>query len=147
MRTHSQTIAGDLVEGMNAPGANVIDTGMIDTPQMYFAIHPLGTCGGVQETAFHNPAQYNGFKISGRGAKPVGVDTGLRDIKHIATALPHTKGRVTGLVKKRDLTNDSYQNTVIYRRSYGPISLFKMGHHEHFTIEFSSHFAYNESNP
>ncbi|MBN1980068.1 MAG: phosphomannomutase/phosphoglucomutase, partial [Chitinivibrionales bacterium] len=78
--------------------------GMIDTPQMYFAINHLGTCGGVQVTASHNPGEYNGFKISGQMAKPVGADTGLNDIKHIATALLHTKGRPDGSVEHCDLS-------------------------------------------
>jgi phosphomannomutase len=85
---------------------------MIDTPQMYFAINHLGTCGGVQVTASHNPAKYNGFKISGQEAKPVGADTGLHDIEHIATALIHTKGRATGSVEKHDLTGE-YKNHVL----------------------------------
>jgi len=106
MRTHSESIAKALIDGMNATGANVIDIGMIDTPQMYFAINHLGTCGGVQVTASHNPAKYNGFKISGLGAKPVGADTGLNDIKHIALALLHTKGKATGKKEQRDLTAD-----------------------------------------
>jgi phosphomannomutase len=104
MRSHSPELAKALIRGMNASGANVIDIGMIDTPQMYFAINHLGTCGGVQVTASHNPAQYNGFKISGIEAKPVGADTGLRDIKHIATSLLHTKSTGNGLVEKYDLT-------------------------------------------
>ena len=112
MRTHSRSIAKALIKGMNSTGANVIDIGMIDTPQMYFAINHLGTCGGVQVTASHNPAKYNGFKISGLGAKPVGADTGLKDIQHIAMALPHTKGKPTGTVEKRDLTSE-YKNHVL----------------------------------
>ena len=106
MRTHSESIAEALARGMNAAGANVIDVGMIDTPQMYFAINHLGTCGGVQVTASHNPAKYNGFKISGLDAKPVGADTGLKEIKHIATALLHTRGISTGSVEKYDLIED-----------------------------------------
>ena len=112
MRTHSERIAKALIKGMNATGANVIDIGMIDTPQMYFAINHLGTCGGVQVTASHNPAKYSGFKVSGLGAKPVGADTGLKDIQHIAMALPHTKAKATGSVKKRDLTAE-YKNHVL----------------------------------
>jgi phosphomannomutase len=112
MRTHSEAIAKALIKGMNATGTNVIDIGMVDTPQMYFAINHFHTCGGVQVTASHNPAKYNGFKISGLGAKPVGVDTGLKDIKHIAMALLHTKGKATGSVEKRDLTAE-YKNHVL----------------------------------
>jgi len=112
MRTHSKALADALIEGIIAAGINVIDIGMIDTPQMYFAVNHLGACGGVQVTASHNPAKYNGFKISGLHAKPVGVDTGLKDIKHIAIALIHTKGRVTGSLEKCDLTAD-YRNHVL----------------------------------
>ncbi|HSV27029.1 MAG TPA: phosphomannomutase/phosphoglucomutase [Sedimentisphaerales bacterium] len=112
MRTHSKSLLDALVQGMNATGANVIDIGMIDTPQMYFAVNHLGTCGGVQVTASHNPAKYNGFKISGLQAKPVGEDTGLKDIKHIATALKHTKGIINGEVQHIDLTYE-YKNHVL----------------------------------
>jgi len=112
MRTHSEAIANALIKGINATGTNAIDIGMIDTPQMYFAINHLGTCGGVQVTASHNPAKYNGFKISGLQAKPVGADTGLKEIEHIAMALLHTKGKVTGSVEKHDLTNE-YKNHVL----------------------------------
>jgi phosphomannomutase len=112
MRTHSKALAGALIEGMKTCGANVIDIGMIDTPQMYFAINHFGTCGGVQVTASHNPAKYNGLKISGLQARPVGVDTGLKDIEHIATALIHTKGKATGKAEERDLTAE-YKNHVL----------------------------------
>jgi phosphomannomutase len=112
MRTHSPAISKALIEGMNTSGANVIDVGLIDTPQMYFAINHLGTCGGVQITASHNPAEYNGFKISAGQAKPVGADTGLLDIKHIATALLHTKGTPDGSVEHYDLT-EAYKQHVL----------------------------------
>jgi phosphomannomutase len=112
MRTHSESLAQALAKGINSAGVDVIDIGMIDTPQMYFAINHLGTCGGVQVTASHNPAKYNGFKVSGLEARPVGVDTGLKEIRHIATGLPHTKGKATGAVKKIDLT-EAYRNHVL----------------------------------
>jgi phosphomannomutase len=103
MRTHSESLVQALTEGIRSAGIGVIDIGMVDTPQIYFAINHLGTCGGIQVTASHNPAKYNGFKISGRGAVPVGVDTGLKEIKHLATALLHTKGNATGSVEQRDI--------------------------------------------
>jgi phosphomannomutase len=104
MRIHSEGLANALIEGIRSAGVNVIDVGMIDTPQIYFAINHLGTAGGIQVTASHNPAKYNGFKISGKNAIPIGEDTGLKDIGHLATALLHTKGKPTGSVKKMDLT-------------------------------------------
>jgi len=117
MRTHSKSLTRALIEGMNASGANVIDIGMIDTPQMYFAINHLGTCGGVQVTASHNGPEYNGFKISGLGARPVGEDTGLKEIKHIATALLHTKAKLSGSVEKYDLTEDYKKHVLKFLES------------------------------
>jgi len=84
MRKSSPALATALIEGIRATGSPVIDIGMIDTPQLYFAVNHLGSCGGVQTTASHNPAQYNGFKICGLKGAPIGVDTGLTDISKIA---------------------------------------------------------------
>jgi len=112
MRQSSPALVRALMEGMTGSGANVIDIGMIDTPQIYFAINHLGTCGGVQVTASHNPAQYNGFKISGQQARPIGGDTGLQEIKHIATALRHLNAAGQGKVTTADLT-EPYRRHVL----------------------------------
>jgi len=112
MRTHSESLVQALIEGIRSTDIGVVDIGMIDTPQIYFAINHLGTCGGIQVTASHNPAKYNGFKISGRGAIPIGVDTGLKEIKHLATALLHTKGNPTGALEQQDLWSE-YRNHVL----------------------------------
>jgi phosphomannomutase len=103
MRTHSQPLLDATIDGVRSAGVNVINIGMIDTPQMYFAVNHLATCGGIQVTASHNPAQYNGLKVSGRGAIPIGGDSGLKDIQHLAMAMPHTKGKPTGWLKEEDL--------------------------------------------
>ncbi len=84
MRRTSPELAEALKKGMRDFGASVIDVGLVDTPFIYFAVNFLGCCGGVQTTASHNPANYNGFKISGIGARPVGMETGLDDIRRFA---------------------------------------------------------------
>jgi len=117
MRTHSEPMAKALIDGMHSTGTNVIDIGMIDTPQLYFAIHHLGTCGGVQVTASEHPARYSGFTIAGLGAKPISADTGLQDIEHIAMAMPHTKGNATGSVTSRDLTTEYKKHIAQFLRA------------------------------
>jgi len=87
MRPSSPSLAKSLCDGIRSVGFNVIDVGMIDTSFMYFAINELECVGGIQTTASHNPIQYNGFKISGPKAKPIGAATGLDDIKRIAALL------------------------------------------------------------
>jgi len=87
MRPSSPPLTKAVIEGVTASGAGCINIGMCDTPMVYFAINHLGTCGGIQVTASHNPIQYNGFKISGAKARPVGVDTGLKEIQRICSMI------------------------------------------------------------
>jgi phosphomannomutase len=87
MRPHSPDLAKALCDGLRSTGLSVIDVGMVDTSFLYFAINHLDCVGGVMVTASHNPANYNGFKISGPKAKPIGSASGLDDIKRIASTL------------------------------------------------------------
>lgn len=103
MRPSSPSLAKALIEGIGSVGMNVIDVGMIDTSFMYFAINYLDAVGGIQTTASHNPAQYNGFKISGPKAKPIGAATGLDDIKRIASSLRPGQTGLSGKLETRDL--------------------------------------------
>jgi phosphomannomutase len=103
MRPSSPTLAAALSDGIRAAGLNVIDIGMIDTSMIYFAINHLGALGGIQTTASHNPIQYNGFKISGPKARPIGSASGLDEIKRIALGLTASKGSLTGRYQEQDL--------------------------------------------
>jgi phosphomannomutase len=87
MRPHSPALAKALSDGIRSVGMDVIDVGMVDTSFVYFAINHVDAVGGIMTTASHNPVQYNGFKISGPKAKPIGAATGLDDIKRIASTL------------------------------------------------------------
>lgn len=98
MRPHSPSLAKALIDGLRSTGMNVVDVGMIDTSFIYFAINHLDCVGGIQVTASHNPINYNGFKISGPKAKPIGSASGLDDIKRIAMTLNRVGG--TGLEGK-----------------------------------------------
>ena len=92
MRPSSPALAKALMDGIRSTGMNVIDVGMIDTSMIYFAINHVDAIGGIQTTASHNPVQYNGFKISGPKAKPIGAASGLNEIRE------HTKTlKVTGV--------------------------------------------------
>jgi len=96
MRKSSPELVESLKKGMRDYGASVIDVGLVDTPFVSFAINHMGCCGGVQTTASHNPANYNGFKISGIGAKPIGSATGLDDIRRFAAVAASDRTAVGG---------------------------------------------------
>ncbi|MHC4089936.1 MAG: phosphomannomutase/phosphoglucomutase [Planctomycetota bacterium] len=106
MRRSSPALCAAFVEGARSTGANVVDVGMIDTPQLYFAINHVGSCGGVQTTASHLSGGYNGFKIAGQHGRPVGPETGLTDIGRIAhNMVKHDTGQ-QGALRSLDLTGE-----------------------------------------
>lgn len=112
MRPHSPALAKALCDGIRAGGMNVIDVGMIDTSFIYFAVNHLDCIGGIQVTASHNPIEYNGFKISGPKAKPIGSASGLDEIKRIAASLTDTNAASKGRYEERDLWPE-YKKTVL----------------------------------
>ena len=88
MRSHSVPLAEALKRGLRARGIAVVDIGVADTPQNYFATGHLGASGGIQVTASHNPAVYNGFKMSRRDAIPVSYDTGIAELERLVRESP-----------------------------------------------------------
>ncbi len=84
VRPSSIDILNALTKGINSKGAKVYSIGLCGTEEIYFATNHLKTDAGVMITASHNPADYNGLKIVGKGAKPVSMDSGLDQIKAIA---------------------------------------------------------------
>lgn len=113
MRKSSPSLAEALSKGIRDYGAHVVDIGMVDTPFVYFAVNHLGCAGGVQTTASHNPPNYNGFKICRIGAKPVGMVTGLEDIRRNAAMAERDKIESRhGRSESRDLW-DAYRAHVL----------------------------------
>ncbi|MHC5002953.1 MAG: phosphohexomutase domain-containing protein, partial [Planctomycetota bacterium] len=109
MRTSSPPLTEALCAGITDFGAHVIDVGLVDTPFVSFAINYLGCCGGIQTTASHNPANYNGFKISQIAARPVGMGTGLEVIRRYAAMADRDKVTPAGgRTEHRDLW-DAYR--------------------------------------
>ncbi|UCD11262.1 MAG: phosphomannomutase/phosphoglucomutase [Nitrospinaceae bacterium] len=64
MRTSSDDFKEALSAGIAATGCDIIDIGRVPTPVLYFSLHHLKPDGGVMITGSHNPANFNGFKIS-----------------------------------------------------------------------------------
>ncbi|MDX1501122.1 MAG: phosphomannomutase/phosphoglucomutase [Thermoanaerobaculia bacterium] len=77
MRPHSEPLSEALIEGLREGGLDVVDIGLATTPMNYFAVGHLGAAGGVQVTASHNPAEYNGLKFSKSDARPVSGEGGI----------------------------------------------------------------------
>ena len=83
MRTSSPSLKTKIIAGLTGSGVNVIDIGLVSTPVYYFAVSNSGYDGGVQISASHNPADWNGLKIVRAGAVPVGAKSGMDRILEI----------------------------------------------------------------
>lgn len=62
-RATSDDYAQAVIAGMASAGLHVYDLGVCPTPLLYFSLFHLDVDGGIEITASHNPAAYNGFKI------------------------------------------------------------------------------------
>ena len=80
-RLSSDEIHKNLIAGITDAGADVYDLGLSTTPMVYFGTARYGFEASVQITASHNPAEYNGMKVSSANALPVGLDNGLGQIR------------------------------------------------------------------
>lgn len=122
MRPSSPSLSASLISGIRAAGVGVVDIGMIDTSMIYFAVNEVKCCGGIQTTASHNPAQYNGFKISGLRAKPIGETTGLKDIQALCAGLTeHPAAEHPGTLVKADLLTAYRKHVLAFLKLKRPL--------------------------
>jgi phosphomannomutase len=109
-RLSSPGLAAAFAEGATSQGVDVVDIGLASTDLLYFASGSLDV-PATMLTASHNPPSYNGLKFCLGGARPVGQDTGLADIR--ALAEQDVGPRATrGAVRKRNLL-DAYVEHVL----------------------------------
>jgi len=102
MRTSSAPLAEAFGAGAASQGADVLSAGLGSTDMLYYASGSLGIPGAMI-TASHNPAKYNGIKLCRAGARPVGAETGLVELRAMAEAgVPAVQG-APGTITARDL--------------------------------------------
>jgi len=66
-RTSSPALAEALSNGIVSTGVNILDVGLVPSPVVYFVIEHTEGKSGVVITGSHNPAEYNGLKITING--------------------------------------------------------------------------------
>ncbi|NQY44209.1 MAG: phosphomannomutase CpsG [Legionellales bacterium] len=99
IRLSSEDLKNAFSKGLVDSGANVIDLGITGTEEVYFSTWDLNADGGIEITASHNPIDYNGIKMVGKGATPISSKTGLTAIKNLAEknefSIPEKQGIIT----------------------------------------------------
>lgn len=110
MRPSGIELSSAFAEGVRSAGVGVVDLGMASTDFLYFASGRLDAPGAVF-TASHNPAAYNGIKLCLAGAKPIGADTGLKEIEAdtkelLASPSPRLPEEELGPLEQADLLEE-----------------------------------------
>lgn len=108
MRSSSPTFANAFAAGASERGANIMMMGLCSTDANYFA-SGLYNSHAAMFTASHNPAEYNGIKMSRKGARSLSSETGLeeikaRAIKYLANGVPQVSK--VGNITHKDLTSE-----------------------------------------
>jgi phosphomannomutase len=108
MRVDSGDLCDAVIDGLTSQGRDVWDIGLVTTDMIYFAAGWFGekVAGGVMITASHNPGKYNGIKLTGQGAVPMGATNGLLDIKRIVQEDDFKVSSRHGGVVKKSVTED-----------------------------------------
>jgi phosphomannomutase len=83
MRRSGAALVEAFADGLVSQGFDVVDIGLASTDLVYYASGALDLPAAMW-TASHNPAGYNGVKLCRAGARPVGIDTGLAEVRDVA---------------------------------------------------------------
>ena len=123
-RVSSPEIHDYLLKGITDAGADVYDVGLSTTPMVYWGTATYGFKASVQITASHNPAQYNGLKVSRENALPVGLDTGLGQIKEwIEAGRPCPVAEVRGKIYDKDIKKDYLDFLLKYKGDWSGLNI------------------------
>ncbi|MDE5889508.1 MAG: phosphomannomutase/phosphoglucomutase [Bacteroidales bacterium] len=123
-RVSSDEIHEYLLKGLTDAGADVYDIGLSTTPMVYFGTANYGFKASVQITASHNPAEYNGMKVSRENALPVGFDNGLGQIKEwIDSNRECPVAEKKGQVFQKDIHKDYLEFLLKYKGDYSALNI------------------------
>ena len=123
-RVSSPEIHDYLLKGITDAGVDVYDVGLSTTPMVYWGTANYGFKASVQITASHNPAEYNGLKVSRENALPVGLDTGLGQIKEwIESGRPCPVSPTPGKVYEKDIKKDYLAFLLKYKGDWSDLKI------------------------
>jgi phosphomannomutase len=111
IRLSSPALSAAFSEGVTARGADVVDIGLATTDMLYFASGKLNLPGAMF-TASHNPPNWNGLKLCREGAAPIGEDSGLMELRDLASRDEPPSAAASGRVSTRDMV-DEYLDHVL----------------------------------
>jgi phosphomannomutase len=107
MRPSGPELVAAFTDGVTGAGVDVVLLDLVSTDEMFYASGALDAPGAMF-TASHNPARYNGIKLCLAGARPVGAESGLAQIRAAVEKgeLPQVPEDKRGTVSHRDVLAD-----------------------------------------
>ena len=90
-RPSSPELARALATGMRAAGVDVLDIGTVPTPVVYWVERTRELDGAVQLTGSHNPAEWNGVKMTVRGRSIYGP--AIQELRRLIEHGPLSSGK------------------------------------------------------
>lgn len=120
MRLTTPELKTYFMNGAADVGIDVDDFGQVSTPTFYFGVGFFEYDGGAQVTASHNPKEWNGFKVVGYHASPIGKDSGISEMQHMIehrTLAPFVEPEQKGSIHFR---TDILQRAISEQR--GPVA-------------------------
>lgn len=112
VRLSGETLERALTTGLLSTGCHVEDIGVVPTPVFYFAVAHYAKDGGVMVTASHNPAEWNGFKITREKGFICAEGMGMEEIKDMVFTR-RFKVAARGKMEKYEGTLVDYANFVL----------------------------------
>jgi phosphomannomutase len=115
MRPDSAELAAAVTEGLRTQGRDVIDIGEVTSDMIYFAVGSLKLAGGAMITASHNPGKDNGIKLCREEARPIGLESGLDQVRDNVLAENFKPAPTApGSLREQDVTEDWIQHVLSF---------------------------------
>lgn len=123
MRPDSAELAQAFIDGLRQQGRDVWDIGLVTSDMIYFAVGKWDLAGGAVITASHNPGADNGIKLYRDKVTPVGLDTGLDEIRDLSIAGKIKDSDSQGSVEKRNITSEWVDHCLTFIDELKPFNI------------------------
>jgi phosphomannomutase len=123
-RASSPGFFSALSEGVMSAGGDVVDLGEVPTDAVYYYSGAHQVHGAII-TASHNPADYNGLKLCRPGAAPIGMESGLADIKEAVIANDAPASGERGNLEAASIVDDYVNHLfgIVSPETIGPLRI------------------------
>ena len=114
VRLTSESLKQATIQGLNDAGVHVLDLGLTGTEEVYFGAFHLDVQGGIEITASHNPMDYNGMKLVRENARPIGAESGLKEIQALAESGNFNEVQTKGTTESYNILPEYIEHLLTY---------------------------------